>query len=83
MGVAKKSIRETQIVKLENGKFEKKRKKTSVVFGGSDTCQVVRRLHSSSFKQKEIFKGDSGGPLYIFDEKKKRAILGNFYEKLI
>ena len=51
LGVAKKSIRETQIVKIEDGKFEKKRKKTSFVFGGSDTCQVddfgqINRFHS-------------------------------------
>ena len=81
LGVAKKSLRETQIVKLEDGKFEKKRKKTSFVFGGSDTCQVVTPviftdfIHSHRLKIK-FWKGDSGGPLYIFDEKKRRAILG-------
>ena len=49
LGVAKKSLRETQIVKLEDGKFEKKRKKTSFVFGGSDTCQVVTPVIFTDF----------------------------------
>ena len=93
LGVAKKSIQETQIVKLEDGKFKNKRKKTNVVFGGSDTCQVVRRLWSNltdfillhlniRIVRIKILKGDSGGPLYLFDEKKKRAILGKFFEKI-
>ena len=48
LGVAKKTVKQIQIVKLLNGKFVKKKKKSKVVWGGSDTCQVVRDLRLQS-----------------------------------